>query len=469
MRRRILALTTGVTALVLVLLAVPLAVVSRQVVVDRSSQETSLVAQSVADYLSTGRFDVPQLRSYLRRQVGRDDVLIAVLLPDGTVVGDRMPAGLPTLRPGDTDRDGDSGRDEDRDGDGPLDTDGDGDGLGAVSPTEQTSVADGRLIQVEATTPSGPALVRAYADDDELTEGVWRWWALIATVSVLLLGLSALAAVLVSRRLVRPLDAAARTASRLSGGDLDARAPVDGPHEVAEVATALNVLAERIDGLMVAERETVADLSHRLRTPLTAVRLGVDALPRDVRSLELSDQVAQLERTLTAVIQAARRPRRSAESGGTDAVATVRERAEFWEPLVQDQGRALTLDLPAVPVSVSCDGSSLAAAVDALLENVVAHTPEGTSMEVRVTTAEEHEDGAVRRWTRVDVLDDGPGFAPSARVRGHSDRGSTGLGLDIAARCAEDVGGRLEIDRDRSRTRVRLVLPAVPMVGPTRT
>ncbi|MDO9380031.1 MAG: HAMP domain-containing sensor histidine kinase [Nocardioidaceae bacterium] len=464
MRRRILVLTTGVTAVVLVLLAVPLAVVSRQVVLDRSSQETSLVARSVADYLSTGRYDVPQLRSYVRRQVGRDDVLIAVLLPDGTVVGDRMPVDLPVLRPSrPSDGDGDG------DGDGPRDADGDGDGLGAVSSTEQLSVADGRLIQVEASTSSGPAVVRAYADDDELTEGVWRWWALIAMVSLLLLGLSALAAVLVSRRLVRPLDAAARTASRLSSGDLDARAPVDGPLEVAEVATALNVLAERIDGLMVAERETVADLSHRLRTPLTAVRLGVDALPRDVRSLELSDQVAQLERTLTAVIQAARRPRRATESDGTDAVEAVRGRAEFWEPLVQDQGRTLTLDLPPGPVAVSCDGSSLAAAVDALLENVVAHTPEGTSMEVRVSTVEEREEGAVRRWALVDVLDDGAGFTSIARVRGHSDRGSTGLGLDIAARCGEDVGGRLEIDRDDGRTRVRLVLPATPRTRVPRT
>ena len=74
---------------------------------------------------------------------------------------------------------------------------------------------------------------------------------------------------LLTRRIIRPLVDTAQTAQQLSIGDTTARAPTDGPREVADVGVALNRLADRIDELIAEERETVADLSHRLRTPLT--------------------------------------------------------------------------------------------------------------------------------------------------------------------------------------------------------
>ena len=79
-----------------------------------------------------------------------------------------------------------------------------------------------------------------------------------------------------------------------------------GPAEVAKVGAALNRLADRIDEVIAVERESVADLSHRLRTPLTALRLQVEALPDRERAEELNTQVTSLERTLTAIISAAR-------------------------------------------------------------------------------------------------------------------------------------------------------------------
>ncbi|MEQ4724849.1 HAMP domain-containing protein [Nonomuraea sp. B19D2] len=76
----------------------------------------------------------------------------------------------------------------------------------------------------------------------------------------------------------RPVDGLARVSHRLAGGDLTARAEPGGPPEVRSVALALNHLAGRIDGLLAAERESVADLSHRLRTPLTGLRLDAESL-----------------------------------------------------------------------------------------------------------------------------------------------------------------------------------------------
>ena len=75
-------------------------------------------------------------------------------------------------------------------------------------------------------------------------------------------------------------------------------------------------------------------------------------------------------------------------------------------------------------------------AVDALLENVIAHTPEGTAFTFGHPTAT----GAT-----LEIADDGPGLPPDAVERGRSDRGSSGLGLDIARRCAEAAGGTLTL------------------------
>ena len=127
---------------------------------------------------------------------------------------------------------------------------------------------------------------------------------------------------------------------------MDARAPTTGPAEVAKVGAALNGLADRIDEVIAVEREAVADLSHRLRTPLTALRLQVEALPDRESAEELNTQVTSLERTLTAVISAARRPQREGRVPHCDAVEVTRNRAAFWEPLFEDQGRELALDLP---------------------------------------------------------------------------------------------------------------------------
>jgi signal transduction histidine kinase len=264
---------------------------------------------------------------------------------------------------------------------------------------------------------------------------------LLGAGSLLVLLLSIAGAELVSRRMARPLEETARTAERLARGDVDARAPTTGPAEVAQVGAALNGLADRIDEVIAVEREAVADLSHRLRTPLTALRLQVEALPPGEQAEDLNTQVTSLERTLTAVISAARRPQREGRVPHCDAVEVTRRRAAFWLPLFEDQGRELSLDLPAPPAEVRSSAEDLAAALDALVENVVAHTPDGTAARISLRRRPLGSGEGVR----LVVEDKGPGIPIGSGERGRSDRGSTGLGLDIARRCAEAAGGRLII------------------------
>jgi signal transduction histidine kinase len=226
---------------------------------------------------------------------------------------------------------------------------------------------------------------------------------------------------------------------RLAAGDLTARARPAGATEIRDVGGALNHLADRIGVLLEQERELVADLSHRLRTPLTALRLEAEALPDPAGSARIGGRVDELQRTVTELIRAARH--RSAEPGWCDATQVVRERVAFWSALADDTGRAVEVEVPDRPVTVPLPADELTAAVDAVLGNVFAHTPDGTPFAVRLTAG--HGGGAV-----LTVSDAGPGLPAALRegaLRGHSGGDSTGLGLDIVRRAARLSGGALAL------------------------
>ncbi len=411
--------------MVLVLFAVPLAILVKQAATDRAVRESEYVAQGVADYLSTSRFTEIQTANYVKRVNARSDTQIAVLLPDGSAVGAKLPASVPHARSSD--------RGDHRDDGGG----GDQDDLGNVSAPRSSSVAGGHLIELHAMSTTGQALVRGFISDAAVNRGVHGRWAWIAGGGMALILLSAICSELVTKRLTRPLDTTAATAERLSAGDLDARAPVHGAPEVSSVASALNGLADQIEDLLISERETIADLSHRLRTPMTAIRLDAEALPDSDRAQDLTRHIAQLDRTLTAVIRRARLPYTDQRVRRCDAGAVARERVAFWTPLAEEQGRRVDLSVPEHSCDVGCTDDDLGAALDALLENVIAHTPEGTPLAVTVIRQSE---GA-----RLDVIDHGPGIPSGSRLRGRSDRGSSGLGLDIARSCAESTDGSLEL------------------------
>jgi signal transduction histidine kinase len=132
----------------------------------------------------------------------------------------------------------------------------------------------------------------------------------------------------------------------------------------------------------------------------------------------------------------------------------------FWSALAEEQHRAVEASLPDVSLAVRASADDLAAAVDALLENVIAHTPEGAGLAVRLWSDAQN--------VVLQIADDGPGLPEDALVRGRSDRGSTGLGLDIARRCAEASGGSMEIARRKqggALVTLRLGTAGAPVSG----
>ncbi|MDA5279320.1 HAMP domain-containing sensor histidine kinase [Streptomyces sp. Isolate_45] len=300
------------------------------------------------------------------------------------------------------------------------------------------------------------AVIENFVPEADLTRGVKASWAVMVLLAVGLVAGSVMVADRLGAKVVRSSRRLAQASRALGEGDLDARVDPMGPRELREAGVAFNAMAHRMTELLAVERELVADLSHRLRTPLTALHLASERMAGTPESARVEAAVAELETELEAIITAARTPLAVGPMGqgllGTDshtshgdaprceAADVVRRRTSFWAILAEQQNRPCALELTQEPTAVGLSDDDLAAVVDALIGNVFRHTASGTPFGVRVArTAQAVE---------LVVEDSGPGIPEPDRAlsRGGSS-GSSGLGLDIARRAADVTGGSLRIAR----------------------
>ncbi|MEU7903562.1 HAMP domain-containing sensor histidine kinase [Actinoplanes sp. NPDC049118] len=421
MRRRLTLLVAATTGLVLLAFLVPLALLVRQVAADRAVSRADNVVRAIVPLVGTSD------SSELELSLNGASVPVTVYLPDGRVLGAPAPPTAAVRL------------------------------AGAAGQSYTVDGAAGREIVVPVVTAQGTAVVRTVVPRAELTRGVAQAWLVLAGLGVALVLLGLLIADRFARALVAPIADLSAVSHRLARAELSARASPAGPPEVREVAGALNHLAGRIQDLLRQEREQVADLSHRLRTPLTALRLEAETLRDPDDAARLAAAADAIERAVTAVIRESRRRGATRPRTGCDATAVVAERVAFWSVLAEDTDRGVRRELPAAPLPVAVAADDLAAALDALLGNVFAHTPDGTDFAVSLTA---RPGGGV-----LTVSDSGPGFASSAPRRGVSGSGSTGLGLDIARQAAETAGGSMRVEAGRDGgARVVLEL-AGPLTG----
>jgi signal transduction histidine kinase len=325
-----------------------------------------------------------------------------------------------------------------------------------------------RPVEVRGTR----AVVEVFIPRDALREGVGTaWWAL-TLVAVGLVAASVVVGDRLGAKVVGSARSLASAAVALGDGDLGVRVAPSGPRELAEAGLAFNRMADRLGQSRTNERELVADLSHRLRTPLTVLRLDAESLveagnEEDARKLletgemflgtpeeadrrrtirRIRQAVASLEQEIDVLIRTTRQvvsTEEPTEQNLCDASDVVRDRMLFWAAVAGDQNRPCAVLGTQRPAPVRLAKAELAAALDAVLGNVFRYTPQGTAFEVAVS----RRDGYVA--VRVDDAGSGIPDPDRALRRGASDRGSTGLGLDIARRATLAADGSVSIDRAR--------------------
>ena len=299
----------------------------------------------------------------------------------------------------------------------------------------------------------GVAVIRVVVPSSELEHGVAEAWAILAGIALLLLLVGVTIADRLASSITGPAVALADASERVADGDLTVRVQPAGPPELERAARGFNDLARRVTDLVVAERESVADLAHRLRTPLAAMRLDAEAVGDDEERARLAGDVDVLAHAVDTVIREARRPARHAIAPVNDLADTTRRRVEFWSALAEDQSRPWHVQIPDTVLPVAVPRDELEAVVDALLDNVFTHTPAGTGFTVAVVPT---ESGRVH----LVVRDEGPGFHGGQAVSDGHVTGRTGLGLDIVRRAASAAGGSVDLAHDGGAV-VRIELPLV--------
>jgi signal transduction histidine kinase len=270
-------------------------------------------------------------------------------------------------------------------------------------------------------------------------------------IGVLALALGLGVAWILAGSLSRPLHALAGTARRMAGGDLSARAPERGPSDQVEVARAFNEMADRLGAVLESQREFVADASHQLRTPLTGLRLRLEAAA-DKAGGAAADDLAAAEReterlsSVLADLLALASSEEDAEPGRAELGEAVRAAAARWRDPADESGRELVVAGDG-ELAVTAGEGDLALILDNLVENAIKYSPRGST--VRIDWGRSGGRGALR------VLNSGGPLTEDEReraferfYRGESSRRrpGTGLGLSIVGALARRSGGAARLD-----------------------
>jgi signal transduction histidine kinase len=330
------------------------------------------------------------------------------------------------------------------------------------------------LVYVAIPVASGGTIhgaVRVTYPTSTLDARVRSTWLRLGALSAVVLAIVAAVGMAFARGVTRPVRRLQEAAGRLAAGDLAVRVDAgDGPPELQGLAATFNSTAGQLGQLIEAQHRFVADASHQLRTPLTALRLRLETLaplvddsarPKVEAAISETNRLARLVHSLLVL---ARSDASTAVTEPVDLAAAVHERAEAWRPVASDQGVRLVQDCPA-EISVQGVPGAIEQVLDNLISNALEVSPEATTVTVRVST----EDGVAE----LHVTDEGPGMSPEARDRaferfwrpaGGPGGEGFGLGLAIVAQLAHHCGGtaRLEPGPDGVGLDAVVALPVAP-------
>jgi signal transduction histidine kinase len=355
-------------------------------------------------------------------------------------------------------------------------------GTAEVLPASRAKTAthwgDGELEVTAPARRDGRTVgaVRITYPTSDLTRRLVQIWGFRAILAVGVLAVAAGLGAIVARRLTRPLRQLNDMASKFSDGDLTARTPVTGPHETQTLARTLNQAGERLDTLIASQRIFVADASHQLRTPLTALRLSLDNIADGVDDEFVREDVEQataevvrMSRLVNGLLVLARAEAKVTAAEPLPLREIVAERLSVWRPAADERGVHIALGGSVVdgrPLVLASPGH-LEQVLDNVLSNALEVSPDGATITVRSELRGDE--------VELTVSDEGPGMSDPDKSRafdrfwrgqGLTGRSGSGLGLSVVRQLVTDDGGTVTLrDAPDSGLSVVITLRASPRSG----
>ncbi|MDQ1695604.1 MAG: hypothetical protein QOJ03_957 [Frankiaceae bacterium] len=299
----------------------------------------------------------------------------------------------------------------------------------------------------EPDHPDGTAIL--VRDTEPLNHRIALLWLEFGIAAIITLAVGAFVAARLAQWISRPMRDLQAVAERMGHGDISARSSdQQGAPEVRSLARAFNEMATRIGALLDSQRVMTADVSHQIRTPLSALRLRLELLAEDTNEetrLELLGalrEISRLSRLADGLLAVARAEAVVVDQQAVAVETVVGERVDLWRPVAQDRG--VGLQATTSPARATTTPGHLEQILDNLLANALDALERGGKVHVSVTA---EADDVV-----LTVADDGPGMSAELRAsafeRFVSDRSgpaSAGLGLAIVARLVAADHGRAEL------------------------
>jgi signal transduction histidine kinase len=442
MTRRLVASYVTITVIVLVLLMVPLGIVysqrERERLASDVEHDANVIATLYEDDLEVGSALDPLAADTYQERTGARVVVVDA-------------AGISLVDTGDTvDRDF-STRPEIEEALAGVRTSG----------TRPSDTLGTDLLYVAVPVASGGTVhgaLRITLDTSDVNERIRSFWLALGAVAVVVLAAVVLIGWVIARSVTRPLRELTASASRFAGGDFSVADRLsEGPAEIRALDETMTTMAHRLDAVLSDQRRFVADASHQLRTPLTALRLRLENLQSDIvdggqggadqpavdaleRAIGETDRLNEL---VSNLLQLARADDQRVTSV-VDLAELVRDRVDTWTAVAQERGVELRDVSAGRPSLVRSAPGAVEQILDNLLDNALAVSSPGSGIEVELRAAD--------RAVELCVIDHGPGLSDAAKTdavrrfwRGDTTRPGTGLGLAIVDALATSSGGHITL------------------------
>jgi signal transduction histidine kinase len=457
MTRRLVLSYVGLAFLILLVLEIPLAILAgrheHDLTASQVEREASGLAAVTSEDVENGKF--ADLNAILGRYHARTGGEIFVINPGHQVVARSA---------GDSDNDAveDRGLVQSALSGRPA--------TSFVSDEGQPWAAAAVPLNVDGR-PQGALLLGLAASSTE--RRIHEIWLALAGLALAVLVLTLLVGMLLARSLSRPLAHLESAVTQLGQGNLATRARTDdGPPQVRSLATQFNHMAMRLAELVDAQSRFVADASHQLRSPLTALRLRLENLEADSDGPAADDmaaagrEVQRLSRVVDGLLTLNRAEGTTPELRPVDVGEVIEDRCEAWSALAEERRSHLYAELPVDdrPLVRLVPGD-LDQILDNLLANAVDASPQGGRICVRLAAS---EPGSIE----LHVIDEGPGMSSEDRRRAFdrfwqgpgAGRGNSGLGLAIVRQLVTRNDATVEL-RPAQPTGLDVVIRLTPTNG----